>query len=132
MYPPKRPFDFMRLCMLLASVFWATVAAPFTAVAQDTVEPPDNTVWTTTLANPNPNGFDTPNILNALQTPHSDLVLLSAHRGLHALAGLSQTPGVPENSLQSIGLAAGWEMIELDVKLTSDGVPKEGRKVPIQ
>lgn len=61
----------------------------------------------------------------ALYTPHPDLVLLSAHRGLHALANTSQTPRVPENSLESIGYAAeaGWEMIELDIKLTSDGVP---------
>jgi glycerophosphoryl diester phosphodiesterase len=51
--------------------------------------------------------------------------MLSAHRGIHALAGLNQASGVPENPLESIGLAAqaGWEMIELDVKLTSDGVP---------
>ena len=41
--------------------------------------------------------------MSALFNPHSDLVMLSAHRGIHALAG--------------------WEMIELDVKLTSDGVP---------
>ena len=63
--------------------------------------------------------------MSALFNPHSDLVMLSAHRGIHALAGLNQASGVPENPLESIGLAAqaGWEMIELDVKLTSDGVP---------
>jgi glycerophosphoryl diester phosphodiesterase len=50
--------------------------------------------------------------------------MLSAHRGIHALAGLNQAAGVPENCLQSIGLAAqeGREMIELDVKLTSDAL----------
>ncbi|MBB5319404.1 glycerophosphodiester phosphodiesterase family protein [Tunturibacter empetritectus] len=125
MFRPKRYFDFMRLWVLLTGFIWTTVALPHTAAAQDTVEPANNTVWTTTLANPNPNNFDTPNIMSALFNPHSDLVMLSAHRGIHALAGLSQAAGVPENSLQSIGLAAqaGWEMIELDVKLTSDGVP---------
>jgi glycerophosphoryl diester phosphodiesterase len=63
--------------------------------------------------------------MSALFNPHSDLVMLSAHRGIHALAGLNQASGVPENPLESIGLVAqaGWEMIELDVKLTSDGVP---------
>ncbi|WP_165420243.1 glycoside hydrolase family 18 protein [Edaphobacter modestus] len=112
--------------MLLASVICATAAAPLAAVAQDTVEPPSDTVWSTSiLTSSNLNLFDTPQIMQALYHPHSDLVLLSAHRGFHALAGSSQVPGVPENSLQSIGYAAeaGWEMIELDVKLTSDGVP---------
>jgi len=126
MFRPKRPCNFMSLCLLLASAIWATVAAPPTAVAQDTVEPPSDTVWSTDLtAASNPNAFDTPQIMNALYNWHTDLVLLSAHRGFHALAGLNQVPGVPENSLQSIGYAAeaGWEMIELDVKLTSDGVP---------
>jgi GH18 family chitinase/glycerophosphoryl diester phosphodiesterase len=126
MFLLKRHFDLMRLCLLLASVIWTTVAAPLTAVAQDTVEPPSDTVWSTSIsAGSNPNNFDTPEIMAALYNPHSDLVLLSAHRGFHALAGSSQTPGIPENSLRSIGYAAesGWEMIELDVKLTSDGVP---------
>jgi len=126
MFPPKRHFDFMRLCLLLASVIWTAAATPRAAVAQDTVEPLSDTVWSTDItAASNPNGFDTPNIMNALYNWEPDLVLLSAHRGFHALAGLSQVPGVPENSLQSIGYAAesGWEMIELDVKLTSDGVP---------
>jgi hypothetical protein len=92
----------------------------------NTVEPPFNPLWSTDItAASNPNNFDTPEIMAALYTPHPDLVLLSAHRGLHALANTSQTPRVPENSLESIGYAAeaGWEMIELDIKLTSDGVP---------
>ena len=87
--------------------------------------PVGSTVPLATIPNPDPNKLDAVNVMNALYTPHSDLVLLSAHRGLHALAGLSQAVGVPENSLKAIGQAAqaGWEMIELDVKLTSDGVP---------
>ncbi len=117
----------MRSFLLFVSAILATVAGalPRTAQAQDATEPPDNAVWATTLSNPNPNGLDTPNIISAIANPHSDLVLLSAHRGIHALARLSQAGGVPENSLESIGLAAeaGWEMVELDVKLTSDGVP---------
>jgi|GEM_PF-676895 len=125
MIRPKQQFNFTQLCFLLASVICIPLAAPLRAAAQDTAEPSGNTVWTSTLANPNPNGFDTPQIMQALYNPHQDLVLLSAHRGIHALAGLNQASGVSENSLQSIGLAAqqGWEMIELDVKLTSDGVP---------
>jgi GH18 family chitinase len=126
MFRLKRPCNFIGLLLLLAGSIWATVAAPLTAAAQDTVEPPNDTVWSTDLtAASNPNGFDTPNIMNALANWSPNLVLLSAHRGYHALAGLSQVPGVPENSLQSIGYAAeaGWEMIELDVKVTSDGVP---------
>jgi GH18 family chitinase len=125
MLSPKHYRDFMRLYVLPAVVILATVAAPLTAVAQDTVEPPGNPVWSTTISNPNPNGLDTPNIMNALYNPHSDLVILSAHRGIHSLAGSSQAQGIPENSLQSIASAAqeGWEAIELDVKLTSDGTP---------
>jgi hypothetical protein len=80
---------------------------------------------TQSTANFNPNNFDSANIMAAFRTKHSDLTLLSAHRGIHALAGLKQAPNVPENSLQAIGLAAqqGWESIEVDVRLTSDGVP---------
>jgi glycerophosphoryl diester phosphodiesterase len=76
------------------------------------------------VSDSNPNGFDTPEIIKAIQNPQSDLVTLSAHRGIHALAGKNQLPPeVPENSLWSIlyAAASGWEMIELDVKLTSDG-----------
>jgi GH18 family chitinase/glycerophosphoryl diester phosphodiesterase len=99
---------------------------PFGPDNTDTIEPPFDPLWSTDLtAASNPNNFDTPEIMAALYTPHPDLVLLSAHRGLHALANSSQAPGISENSLQSIGYAAeaGWEMIELDVKLTSDGTP---------
>lgn len=63
--------------------------------------------------------------MKAVFTPHNDLTILAAHRGIHALAGLTHASGIPENSLQAIRQAAedGWEMIELDVKLTSDGIP---------
>jgi glycerophosphoryl diester phosphodiesterase len=62
--------------------------------------------------------------MDAINQPNADLVTLSSHRGLHALVDGSY-PRVPENSLQAIGLAAqaGLEMVEVDVKLTSDGVP---------
>ncbi len=78
-----------------------------------------------TLANPNPNNFDTAKIMQAIRNPHSDLTTVAAHRGIHALAGTNQAPNVPENSLQAIGFAAqeGWESIEIDIKLTSDGTP---------
>src|SRR5260370_18636927 len=96
-----------------------------TGTCTATTPPVGSTVPLTTIPKPNPNNFDTPEIMQALYVWHPDLVLLAPHRGIHALPGLSQTPNVPENSLQSIGLAAqaGWEMVELDVKLTSDGVP---------
>lgn len=75
--------------------------------------------------NYNPNNFDSRKIIDALYNPHSDLVTIAAHRGIHALAGTDQAPLVPENSLQAIGFAAreGWEMVEIDVKLTKDKVP---------
>jgi len=73
----------------------------------------------------NPCNWDVNNILWAIRNPHPDLVMLAAHRGTHALAGTTQAPNVPENSLQAVGLAAqeGWESIEIDVKLTQDNVP---------
>jgi O-glycosyl hydrolase len=72
----------------------------------------------------NPNNFDTANIMQAIKNPHSDLSILASHRGLHALVDGSY-PNVPENSLQAIQVtaAAGLEVIELDIKNTSDGVP---------
>ncbi|MCU1323973.1 MAG: O-glycosyl hydrolase [Acidobacteriaceae bacterium] len=72
----------------------------------------------------NPRHLDLDKIMNEIKTPHSDLTLLIAHRGLHALADGS-TPGVPENSIESIRQAAmaGLEAVEVDVKLTHDGIP---------
>lgn len=72
----------------------------------------------------NPNGFDAVKTMGAILHPYSDLILVSSHRGVHALVDGSH-PLVPENSLQAIGLSAqeGDEEIELDVKLTSDGIP---------
>ncbi len=74
--------------------------------------------------NYNPNHLDAVNIMTAIEHPHSDLVVVSSHRGLHALIDGSNG-WVPENSRWSMGLTgeAGIEEIELDVKLTSDGVP---------
>ncbi len=72
----------------------------------------------------NPNGFDAVLTMSQIEHPSSDLVLLSSHRGLHALVN-GTNPGIPENALDAIGLAAqaGLEEIEIDIKLTSDGVP---------
>ncbi|WP_263384575.1 glycerophosphodiester phosphodiesterase family protein [Granulicella arctica] len=72
----------------------------------------------------NPNHLDAIRVIEAMKTPHSDLTLMSAHRGLHAIPGDNpNVPGVPENSLASIAAAAraGLEVLELDVKQTSDG-----------
>lgn len=89
-------------------------------------EPPGSTVLpsTTALSNPNPNNFDAVNIMSEVLHPQNDLILVASHRGLHALVN-GNDPGVPENSLQAIGVSAqaGDEEIELDVKLTSDGIP---------
>ena len=73
--------------------------------------------------NYNPNNYASANIVQEIKHPHSDLVLVAAHRGLHSTYGLSGL--YPENSLESIGAAAqaGIEIIEVDIKLTSDGVP---------
>ncbi len=78
----------------------------------------------TTAVNYNPNNFSSANIINVINYPEPDLTLVVAHRGLHALVN-GENQGVPENSLQSIGLAAqaGVEMVEVDLKLTSDNVP---------
>lgn len=72
----------------------------------------------------NPNNYDAVRTIDEFQHPHSDLILLASHRGNHALVD-GKYPGVPENSLESIGLAAQAksEILELDVKLTQDGIP---------
>jgi glycerophosphoryl diester phosphodiesterase len=55
----------------------------------------------------------------------SDLVMVAAHRGVHAVWGNPDYTDTPENSLQSIYNAATHqtEIIELDIRLTQDGVP---------
>jgi glycerophosphoryl diester phosphodiesterase len=102
------------LWLLIGCLVWVGLAAPFNAVAQ-----------TTQTVNYNPNNYDAQKIVQAFQQNYSDLTLLSAHRGLHALSNINQTPYVPENSLQAVEWAAreGYEAIELDVRLTSDGTP---------
>jgi glycerophosphoryl diester phosphodiesterase len=85
--------------------------------------------------------YNTFHIMDAIQNRHSDLVIVAAHRGLHAiLDGNNHTccvytvpntsftvdySNTPENSLQSIynAVKAGIEVIELDVRVTQDGVP---------
>lgn len=71
------------------------------------------------------NGYNAYNIMAALSQRHSDLVMVAAHRGLHAILGTNSYSDTPENSLQSIynAVTAGVEIIELDVRLTQDGVP---------
>jgi glycerophosphoryl diester phosphodiesterase len=85
--------------------------------------------------------YNTFHIMDAIQNRHSDLVIVAAHRGLHSILDnnnnaccVYQVPNTsntvdytntPENSLQSIDNAvrAGIEVIELDVRVTQDGVP---------
>lgn len=73
--------------------------------------------------NYNPNNYDTGKIIQEMRNPHNDLSLVVAHRGLHATLGSANY--VPENSLQAIGDAAqaGIEIVEVDIKVTQDGVP---------
>ncbi|WP_333821304.1 glycerophosphodiester phosphodiesterase family protein [Ohtaekwangia sp.] len=58
-------------------------------------------------------------IINYLRHPKNDLVAVCAHRGYW------REGWVPENSLPAIQRAfdVGIEMVELDIKLSSDGVP---------
>ena len=64
-------------------------------------------------------------IMDTIRTRHPDLVMLAAHRGIHAIWGSDQYTTTPENSLEAIQNAAdnGIEIVELDVRLTQDGVP---------
>jgi GH18 family chitinase/glycerophosphoryl diester phosphodiesterase len=73
----------------------------------------------------NPFHYDTALIMQQIRQPSSDLVLISAHRGLHTIFGTTNNRYIPENSLAAISLAAqaGFEIIELDIRLTKDGVP---------
>ena len=113
MFSSKRYIDFMRLCPLLAVLGWVGLGAPSGAVAQ-----------TNQAINYNPRQLDTQKIMGAFQQNYGDLTLVSAYRGIHALAQLNQAPYVPENSLEAIEWAArdGYEAIEVDVRLTSDGL----------
>ncbi|SKC83283.1 glycerophosphodiester phosphodiesterase family protein [Ohtaekwangia koreensis] len=63
--------------------------------------------------------YKTNYIINTLKRPQKDLVAVCAHRGYW------RERGVPENSLAAIQRAVnvGIETIELDIKLSSDGVP---------
>ena len=115
MFGSKRYFDFSKgSCFLPAVLAWAGLAAPLDAVAQ-----------TTQAVNYNPRNYDAVKIVQAFQQNYSDLTLLSAHRGIHALSNINQAEYVPENSLEAIRWAAraGWEAIEVDVRMTSDDTP---------
>jgi glycerophosphoryl diester phosphodiesterase len=97
--------------------------------------------WNITAQGQSGFGYNPIAIMDAIQTRHSDLVIVAAHRGLHAILDnnnnvccVYQVPNTsntvdysntPENSLQSIYNAAvsGIEVIELDVRVTQDGVP---------
>jgi glycerophosphoryl diester phosphodiesterase len=70
-------------------------------------------------------GYNAYHIMSTIRARHPDLVMLAAHRGIHALYNGYDFQNVPENSLESIYNAAnqGIEIVELDVRLTQDGVP---------
>jgi len=77
--------------------------------------------------NYNPCDYDAGKIVQEMIHPHSNLVMLAAHRGAHNTINpsINETVLAPENSLESIGAAAllGYEMAEVDIKLSSDSVP---------
>lgn len=82
------------------------------------------------LASPpaaNPNQWRARFVVQAVASPWWSQTLVAAHRGGHSLYGQSTGAhwGVPENSLKAILGAAtdGAEIIEVDIRLTSDGVP---------
>jgi glycerophosphoryl diester phosphodiesterase len=62
---------------------------------------------------------DVNKIMNYLRHPKKDLTAVCAHRGYW------QESGTPENSLPAIqrAVGVGIEMIELDIKMSSDGIP---------
>jgi glycerophosphoryl diester phosphodiesterase len=80
---------------------------------------------TDAFAQHNPWNYNTYHIMDSLRTRHRDLVMLAAHRGIHAVWGSNSYTTTPENSLQAIQNAAdeGIEIVELDVRLTQDGKP---------
>ena len=114
MFDSQRCIAFRHRCLLFTCLMWAGFAAPLYMQAQ-----------TTQAVNYNPNNFDAHKIVQAFQQHYSDLTLLSAHRGIHAVENTDQAPNVPENSLEAVEWAgrAGWESVEVDVRLTSDGTP---------
>lgn len=63
-------------------------------------------------------------VLTELRAPKSDLTMIVAHRGVHAVLGRSDYGNVPENSLESLSAAGTQciEIIEVDVRLTQDKV----------
>jgi glycerophosphoryl diester phosphodiesterase len=72
----------------------------------------------------NPLGLDAVKTVKVMKSPQSDLLMLVAHRGDHAMYNLAAT-GVPENSIEAIrrAAAAGLEIVEVDIRTTSDGSP---------
>ncbi len=104
-YPHQSPTR-LRELILLGFALFALCAA--NATAQDYTY--------------NPAHLDSSKVMQAFYTYHHDLVLIAAHRGIHALPNVQQANYVPENSIQALEIAAkeGWEAIELDVRNTSD------------
>ncbi len=77
-------------------------------------------------ANPNnPNNWRAKYVVQAINNQYAGTTLVAAHRGGHSLYGGGPHQGIAENSLESILAAAqdGAELIEVDIRQTSDGVP---------
>ena len=73
----------------------------------------------------NPSHYSPYLIIDTMRHRKPDLIMLAAHRGVHSLLTSGANNGTPENSLQAIQTAAdaGIEVVEIDVRLTQDGVP---------
>lgn len=81
MFSLKHAFDLCSgLCLLLLGLLLAGLTVPLNAGAQ-----------TSQAANYNPRQLDTQKIMGAFQQNYDDLTLVSAHRGIHALAQLKSS-----------------------------------------
>jgi hypothetical protein len=76
----------------------------------------------------NPNNYDTALIMQEMRHPHSDNVMVAAHRGTHSTP--ENAAYYAENSLEAIRDTAlnGGEMVEVDIKLSADLVPMWSRQ----
>jgi len=75
----------------------------------------------------NPMSWRARYVVQAVISPWRSTTVVATHRGAHSLYNRQPNPfyGTPENSLEAILKAAqdGAELIEIDIRQTSDGVP---------
>lgn len=117
----KRPQRFRRCNLLYVVAALIVSVTCHIALQAQTVAPPYNRYTPASgPQNPCPNyPYSSHNIMAEVTNNHPDLVMLADHRG----GWYGST--IPENSLTAIAAAcaANWELVELDIKETADGVP---------